>query len=132
MEDLGELELDLDVDPGSEDAGAGANIEEKTLLQETHMALQQFSIGKRITYRKRCLLHFAFDMTSTHTLHKETKARFILSTNFGDIYLSVAILKSRSMLAFFCIVCRLTLISTITKARKSIYFAEFSTFNEPC
>ena len=50
MEDLGELELDLDVDPGSEDAGAGANIEEKTLLQETHMALQQFSIGKRITY----------------------------------------------------------------------------------
>ena len=56
MEDLGELELDLDVDPGSEDAGAGANIEEKTLLQETHMALQQFSIGKRITYRKRLVL----------------------------------------------------------------------------
>ena len=104
MEDLGELELDLDVDPGSEDAGAGANIEEKTLLQETHMALQQFSIGKRITYRKSCLLHFAFDMTSTHTHHKETKARFILSANFSDIYFSVAILKSRTMLAYFCIV----------------------------
>ena len=105
MEDLGELELDLDVDPGSEDAGAGANIEEKTLLQETHMALQQFSIGKRITYRKRCLLHFAFDMTSTHTHHKETKARFILSANFSNIYFSVAILKSRDACFFLHCVC---------------------------
>ena len=91
MEDLGELELDLDVDPGSEDAGAGANIEEKTLLQETHMALQQFSIGKRITYRKRCLYYILLLTWQAHTHHKETKARFILSANFSDIYFSVAI-----------------------------------------
>ena len=48
MEDLGELEieLDLDLDPSS---AKGFPPEEKTLLQETHMALQQFSIGKKIT-----------------------------------------------------------------------------------
>ena len=104
MEDLGELELDLDVDPGSEDAGAGANIEEKTLLQETHMALQQFSIGKRITYRKRCLLHFAFDMTSTHT--HTTKRQKLGSFWALTLAISILVLQflNQEMLASFCIV----------------------------
>ena len=51
MEDMGEQEMDPELLGGSggEGTAPGGDTEPKSLLQETHMALQQFSIGKKIT-----------------------------------------------------------------------------------